>query len=119
MSIAYEIEKLVLHTAAGADADGVVVDCQGLATMCAQLTGTMTSMSVIWEGSVDGTNYIGLLGWNRTTGVKALTATAVGLYVINVTGLKYFRARVDYTTGDVTVTVKGSSLPTTTLVTAS
>jgi len=119
MSYPYETLPLALYTTAGADTNGTTVGCEGLATVCVQLSGTLTSATIYFEGTVDGTNWIGVLGWNRTTGVKALTATAVGLYVVDVTGLYQFRARLDWTTGSVTATAKGTSLSTTTLVTAS
>lgn len=118
MSIPYETGYILLHDAAGADANGTTVDCLGLSTVCVQLSGTLTSVTVYFEGNVDKTNWIGVLGWNRNTGVKALTATAAGLYVFDVAGLSQFRARLDHTTGSVTAYAKGSSLPTTTLVTA-
>lgn len=119
MTIPYETFALALYTAAGADTEGVTVNCEGLATVCVQLSGTMTTATVYFEGNVDGANWIGVLGWNRNTGVKALTATAVGLYVINVAGLTQLRARLDWTAGSVTATAKGSSIPITTLVTVS
>lgn len=115
----FEIQPVALHSAAVADADGMGIPCEGLSTICAQVSGTVTTATVYWEGTVDGTNWIGVLGWNRNTGVKALTTAAAGLFVIDVTGLHLFRARLDWTAGSVTVTVKGSSSPTTTLVTAS
>ena len=115
----YEVGPVALYSAAGADTNGIPVPCEGLATVCVQLTGTLTSVTVYFEGTVDGTNWVGVLGWNRNSGVKALTATAVGIYVINVAGLKSFRARLDWTTGSVTATAKGTSAPITTLVTAS
>jgi len=108
-----------LYTAAGADTNGETVPCAGLATVCVQLSGTLTSVVVYFEGTVDNTNWVGVLGWNRNTGVKALSATATGLYVIDVAGLSNFRARLDWTTGSVTAVAKGSAIPTTTLVTAS
>jgi hypothetical protein len=117
--IPYETKQVALYSAAGADTNGVTVDCEGLSSVCVQLTGTLTSVIVYFEGNVDETNWIGVLGWNRNTGVKALSATAVGLYVVNVTGLSQFRARLDWTSGSVTATAKGSSLPIGTLVTAS
>lgn len=110
---------VVQHKAAVADANGEEVPCAGLATVCVQLSGTLTTITVYFEGTVDGTNWIGVLGWNRNTGVKALSATAAGLYVIDVTGLTSYRTRLDWTTGSVDVVAKGTSLPTTTLVTAS
>lgn len=118
MSLEYEV-LVPLYTAAGADTNGAEVPCAGLATVCVQLSGTLTSVVVYWEGTVDGSNWVGLLGWNRNTGVKALSTTAVGLYVVNVVGLSSFRARLDWTTGSVTAVAKGSPIPITTLVTAS
>ena len=114
-----ETAPFAMHTTAAADANGAYLECDGLATACVQVSGTVTSATIYWEGTVDGTNWVGILGWNRNSGVKALTATAAGVYVINVVGLKTFRARLDWTTGSVTVYCKGSSLPITTLVTAS
>ena len=121
--IPYETGMLALYSAAGADTNGVTVFCDGLATVCVQLTGTLTSATIYFEGTVDDDTvavptWVGVLGWNRTTGAKALTATAVGLYVISVQGLSQFRARLDWSIGSVTAKAKGTSLPTTTLVTA-
>jgi hypothetical protein len=118
MSLEYET-TVPLYTAAGADTNGAVVPCAGLGTVCVQLSGTLTTVVVYWEGTVDGSNWIGVLGWNRNTGVKALSTTAVGLYVVDVTALTAFRARLAWTTGSVTAVAKGSAIPTTTLVTAS
>ena len=118
MTIPYETSPLTLYSAAGADTNGITIGCEGLSTVCIQLTGTLTSVIVYWEGNVDATTWVGVLGWNRNTGVKAISATAAGLYVIDVTGLHQLRARLDWTTGSVTATAKGTSLGTTTLVTA-
>ena len=118
MSLGYEL-YVVQHKAAGADANGTTVPCAGLATVCVQVFGTVTSATIYFEGTVDGATWVGVLGWNRNTGVKALTATAAGLYVFDVAGLTEFRSRLDWTTGSIDVVAKGTSVPTTTLVTAS
>lgn len=118
MSLGYE-HTTTLYSAAEADTNGNVVPCAELATVCVQLSGTLTSVVVYFEGTVDGTNWVGVLGWNRNTGVKALSTTATGLYVVDVAGLTAFRARLDWTSGSVTAVAKGTNLPTTTLVTAS
>lgn len=110
---------VVQHNAAGADANGTEVPCAGLATVCVQLSGTLTTITVYFEGTVDGSNWVGILGWNRNTGVKASSATAAGLFVFDVTGLTSFRSRLDWTTGSVNCVARGTPLPTTTLVTAS
>lgn len=119
MEYPYETGPQILYSAAGADTNGEVVRCSGLATVALQLSGTLTSVVVYFEGTVDGANWVSLLGWNRATGVKASQATATGIYIINVTGLEGFRARLDWTTGDVTAVARVSSIPITTLVTAS
>lgn len=118
MSLEYE-NTIALYTAAGADTNGETISCAGVATVCVQLSGTLTSVVVYFEGTVDGSNWVGVLGWNRNTGVKASSATAVGLYVFDVSALTAFRARLDWTTGSVTAFAKTSALPTTTLVTGS
>ena len=109
----------VLHKAAVADANGTEISCAGVSTVCVQVFGTVTTATIYFEGTVDNYTWVGVLGWNRNTGVKALTAAAAGLFVIDVTGLSKFRARLDWTTGSVDVVAKATSLPTTTLVTAS
>ena len=117
MANKYEV-FVVQHEAAGADANGTVVPCDGLATVCVQVFGTVTSATIYFEGTVDGYTWVGVLGWNRNTGVKALTATAAGLYVFDVAGLSSFRSRLDWTTGSIDVVAKGTPIPSTTLVTA-
>ena len=119
MPIPYTTGPLVMHSAAVADANGAYMACEGLASVCVQISGTVTTATIYFEGTVNDTDWVGILGWNRNTGVKALTATAAGLFSFDVTGLLRFRARLDWTTGSVTVTAIGTALPTTTLVTAS
>lgn len=111
-------EYRVLHAAAVADANGTVIPCDGISTVCVQVFGTVTTATIYFEGTVDNYTWVGVLGWNRNTGVKALTTTAAGLFVIDVTALSAFRARLDWTAGSVDVVARASSLPTTTLVTA-
>ena len=109
-----------MHAAAVADANGTTLPCAGLATACVQVFGTVTTATIYFEGTVDGYTWVGVLGWNRNTGVKALTcANTTGIYVFDVTGLTEFRARLDWSAGSVDVICKGTPLPTTTLVTAS
>lgn len=122
MTIPYETGSTALYSTAVADTNGIAIKCEGIATICVQLSGTMANSSTVyWEGTVDDTNWIGILGWNRNSGVKALSTTATGIFVINVVGLSQFRARLDFQAGATSVTAyaKASSLPITTLVTAS
>lgn len=119
MNYPHETKVIVQHSAAGAGANGEVVPCAGLATVAVQVFGTVTSATLYFEGTIDGYTWVGLLGWNRNTGVKALSTTAAGLFVVNVTGLTAYRTRLDWTSGSVDVVARGTELPITTLVTAS
>ena len=83
---------------ATAAADGVY------ATLTAQVVG-ITTATITWEGTVDGTNWVAIQATNLNTGSAATTATADGLYRINVTGLLKVRARISaWTAGTITVT---------------
>ena len=115
----FEVQPIALQSAAGADGNGIALSCESLATVSAQISGTLTSIIVYFEGTVDGTNWKAILGFDRATGIKASQATAAGIWAFNVAGLDSFRARLDHTTGSVTVTAKGTSAPITTLVSAS
>lgn len=58
-----------------------------------QLTGQI-SATVNWEATVDGSNWIALPAANVATAASATTATANGVYRMDVTGLRSVRARV-------------------------
>lgn len=68
-----------------------------------QVTG-ISGDTITWEATVNGTTWDGLLVTPLANGTPGLTATANGLYSVDVTGLIAFRARVsEYGTGSVTV----------------
>lgn len=68
-----------------------------------QVTG-INGDTITWEATVNGTTWAGLLVTPLASGTPALTATANGLYSVDVTGLIAFRARIStYGTGTVTV----------------
>lgn len=100
----YVVEK-IMHTAAGATADGEALYAKegGLNVAAIQLSGTF-SATVTFEGTVDGTNWVAILATNMTSGTAATTATAAGIYQIaNIGGLIKIRARISaYTSGAVT-----------------
>lgn len=74
-----------------------------------QITG-ITSATITFEASLDGTNYGSIVGNNIATNAQAATATANGVYQFNVVGIKYFRARVStYVSG--TIYVDGMAVP--------
>lgn len=98
--------KTTFHTAASGDANGTVANVQQLAVMTVQITGTFTTAVVYWEGTVDGSTWVGIQGTNLNTGAIATSATATGLYLIPIVGLRLFRARLDWTAGT-SITVQG------------
>jgi hypothetical protein len=75
----------------------------GYAVAGLQVSGTF-SATVTFEGTVDGTNWVGVPATNRNDGAAATTATAAGLFLVNCSGLQQLRARVSsYASGSVTV----------------
>lgn len=92
-----------LQDAAGADGNGDTLDCRGWGAVGAQVTGTFVA-TVNFEGTIDGSTWVGIEGVNLADGSKAKSPTAPGVYVVPVTGLSSFRARVSgYASGSVTV----------------
>lgn len=98
-------QKVTFHSAAGATANGAVMNCSGLNTVLAQITGTFVA-TVNWEATVDGTNWVALYAVNCATGAVATTATVPGLYQVVLGGARLFRARLTWTSGT-SVTVTG------------
>lgn len=96
-----------LYVNAGADTNGVELEVQaghgGFAAGCFQLSGTLTSVIVYFECTLDGTNWVSLncmpVGGTETLVTQA---TAAGVWRFNALGLKKVRARLDWTTGSVT-----------------
>lgn len=78
------------------------------AFMGVQLTGTFTA-TVTFQGTIDGTNWVSISArpysglYDSTLAVN--TATAVGAFLIDVTGLRGVRLNVTaYTSGTITYT---------------
>lgn len=101
MGILYSKEK-TLHSAAGSDANGPVLGVEGFSTVGLQAVISNTAV-VYFEGSIDGSNWVGVEGQNVLNGSKATSAAASGIYAVPVAGLSKFRARLDWTSGTVTV----------------
>lgn len=93
-----------LQKAAGATGNGITMDCSDYAVIGLQVTGTFVG-TITWEVSNDdGTTWVGILAAPTTTGTGALTATTTGIYIVDVEGIQYLRARVSgYTSGAITV----------------
>lgn len=104
-----EYAVVPMQSAAVATGDGTVMyptskTMGAFNTLTAQVKG-ITTVTITWEGTVDGTNYVGFLMAPVTTGTGALTATADGIYRGTVAGFTQVRARIStWTTGATTVT---------------
>ena len=104
-------DSITMQSAAVATGNGTAVNAQGYATMCIQLSGTMTSLTVTFEATADDTNWVAVQAANANTGAVASTATAAGLYVIPCAGFSQLRARVStYGSGNVTAVGLGSTV---------
>lgn len=99
-------QKTSFHTAASADANGTVANVGQMVAVSVQITGTFTTAVVYWEGTIDGSTWVGVQGVNLNTGAVALSASAAGLYMVPLAGLRLFRARLDWTSGT-SITVQG------------
>lgn len=91
----------------GALNDAVTVTgIDGLATAGIAVSGTWVG-TVSFEGSEDGITYHALLAQNRISNLLATTTTANGYWVLNVSGLKSYRAKMTvYTSGAATIALQ-------------
>jgi len=97
-----------LQKNAATTGDGTPINCTDLSKgsykiLTLQVSG-ISGDTITWEATVNGTDWDGLLVTPLASGTPALTATADGLYSVDVTGLVQFRARVStYGSGDITI----------------
>lgn len=98
------ITYTTMQDAAGETGNGTEVLTYGANAFIVQVSGTLTNLTVTFEHTVDGTNYVALIGINKASGAKATTATTAGVFVFNTSGSVSVRARVStYVAGSVTV----------------
>ena len=103
------VSREQLHVAAVATADGVAMDVIGVRWLGIQVAG-ITSATITWEVSIDGTNWFGILAAPPSTGTGALTTTADGVFRVDVTAFARFRARIStWASGAITVTAIGTA----------
>jgi hypothetical protein len=97
----------VLQNAAVATGNGTAMPVDGLSGVGVQISG-ITTATITFEGTIDGTNWVALESTNLNTGVAGTTATTNGLYFVPTTGLIQFRARISsWTSGTITATGVG------------
>lgn len=93
-----------LQNAAVATGNGTPISLKGWSEMGLQVTG-ITTATVTFEGTVDGTNYVSVGLAAVATGTVATSATADGMfYLPRGLHLNMFRARISaWTSGTITV----------------
>ncbi len=110
----WNYQHVVMQAAAVATGDGTAVatvnaDDGAHTTLTMQIVG-ITTATITFEGTIDGTNWVSVPATNITSGASAATATANGVYRLTCTGLMQVRARVSaWTSG--TITVYGVATP--------
>lgn len=88
---------VILQSDAVTNTNGVAAAPITVADTFAELTVQaegIVSATVNWEATIDGATWYGVPATRLTTGASATTATADGLYRLDVTGLGAVRARV-------------------------
>jgi hypothetical protein len=91
----------------------VVMDLNGASTATFDLRTAAMNATLVFEGTVDGTNYIGLPALDILTeaylAAVVITTTLAKTYTVGVTGIRRIRCRVSaYTSGTVVVAARGS-----------
>ncbi len=103
-----DFKQAVMQSAAVATGNGTtmaVQDGNGIFKIAAiQIVG-ITTATITFEVTIDGTNWVAIKFIGVTSGTAATTATADGIYVADVTGMAQLRARISaWTSGAITVT---------------
>jgi hypothetical protein len=94
----------------------LLMDLNGQATVQFDLKTAAMNATLVFEGTVDGSNYYALTGWNLVTETMlqsvVLTTTSAATYQINSSGFRRVRVRVSaFTSGSVVVTGRASMAP--------
>lgn len=100
----------------------VIMDLNGQATATFDIRTAAAALTLVFEGTVDGVNYITFPAFAVVEAIAAalraeqyvpsivIATTQSGVYTVGCTGLRRVRVRVSaYTSGNVTVAARGSS----------
>ncbi len=108
----YEPVTEKLHASeTSSTADGSIFSLDGRFSTVTLQIHTTASSTVNFEGSIDGTNYIGLRGLNANTNVAAGSIAASSIFTIPVTGINKFKARRSSGKTALTVTAVATPAP--------
>lgn len=101
----------VFQSAIATNGNGTAMAVGGLPGVGVQITG-LTTATVNWEATIDGTNWVAVQASNLNNGAVAATATANGLYYVPTPGVDQIRARISgHSSGTITITGKGTFNP--------
>lgn len=98
-------QTFTFHTSVVTNANGTSADVRGFPLVDIQVQG-ITTATINWETTIDGTNWDAVRAMNTETGAIATTATADGQFWVPPGGKRQLRARISGYSGG-TITVKG------------
>lgn len=85
-----------------------VADLSGHATAMIDIRGTFVGTAV-FEGTVDGTNYIAMVAYNLTTGAYVASVTAAANVALSCAGFRRIRVRCSaFTSGAIVVGIRAT-----------
>lgn len=92
----------------------IAMDLHGKQTAVFDLRTAAMNATLVFEATVDGTNYFALPGFNLMTeamlAAVIITTTHAAAYAVNVTGFRRVRCRVSaYTSGNIVVAARATS----------
>lgn len=96
-------KSATLQSAVETTSTGTAMVVGGFPTVGLQVAG-ITTATITWQGTIDGSTWVSVLATNFTSGSAATTTTADGVFYANVKGLDQVRAVVSgWTSGTITV----------------
>lgn len=106
-----QVGETVMQSGAVATGNGTTFSAggHGYNTLGMQVVG-ITTATITFEATIDGTNWVSLLATNVASGAAAATATADGIYRADIASLHQVRARISaWTSGAITVKGRGQA----------
>lgn len=98
-----------LQNAVTTTGNGNTIDTARMAIVTIQVSGSLSSTTVVPEGSNDNSNWNTLTCYTLDSGTSAASFTATGMWRCNVAGIALVRARISANSGTVTVVANASS----------
>jgi len=104
-------ENHTFQSAAEANGNGTALTVTGYAGVGVQVEG-ITTATVTFEGTIDGSTYYAVEALNYNNGSKATSTAADGLFLVPTAGMDQLRCRISgYSAGTITVSGRGVTNP--------